>query len=435
VGRTFTEELVKSWATAFAAYSKKRFGHATIVIGRDARQSGEWAEKVSAESITDHGADAIKLGVATTPTIEVAVTKHSAQGGIIISASHNPVEWNGLKFVGPDGVFLNEQEIEALKAEVREQEIADVKGKTSYDENAAQNHVEKVISTLPINIEAIRGRKFKVCLDPVNSAGAIAVPILLDKLGCDITMVNGEVNGLFSHNPEPRPENLTQLAAAIKDKQSDIGIAVDPDADRLALIDEKGAAISEEYTLALALLTILSKKTGSVAANLSTSRMIDDVAKMFSVQVVRTAVGERNVVEGMRVNHAVAGGEGNGGVIFPACHEGRDSLVGIALILDLMATQKKKLSELVNSIPKYNMVKEKFPRSGVFNKEDLRKKLIATFPNAQVSTIDGIRVDIEGGWTHIRPSNTEPIVRIITEAASEEVFNILTSEAKKALTS
>jgi len=447
VDDSFSEALIRNWARAFGFFCLTNIEApstgCSVVIGRDTRQSGTWAEKIIAEELLKLNIQPILLGIVPTPTVELAVTHHHANGGIIITASHNPIEWNGLKFLGAEGVFLNADELEIVKQFILENKSElplEQHVTILQDPNANGRHVEEVISTLPIEIENIRAKKLKVVLDPVNGAGAVAVPLLLEKLGCEIVTVHGEPTGIFGHTPEPRPENLTDLSNKVKAVGAVIGFAVDPDADRLALIDENSVAISEEYTLAIAVLSAMRKFSSSeftykknIVVNLSTSRMIDDVAKLFNAEVIRSAVGEINVVKAMRENNAYIGGEGNGGVIFPACHEGRDSLVGIALILDLLAKDEKGLSEIVAGLPKYHMVKEKYPVPPNFNYQDLKSNLVTLLPNATCSDLDGIRIDTAEGWTQVRASNTEPIVRIITEAKTENDYQNLSSIAKKAL--
>lgn len=443
VNDSFSEELVRNWTRAFGMFCLKDSGRAGVVIGRDTRQSGAWAENIIATELRNIGILPIMVGIVPTPTVELAVTHHQAKGGIIITASHNPIEWNGLKFLGSDGVFLDAAEIDELKSIIQNGKTTTPETaitETINDTEAITRHIEKVLLTLPIDVENIRAKKFKVVLDPVNGAGAIAVPALLEKLGCETVTVHGEPSGIFGHTPEPRPENLSDLSDKVKETKAVIGFAVDPDADRLALIDENGIAVSEEYTLALAALAAMpkfsnsnNKFTKTITINLSTSRMIDDVAKIHGFSVSRSAVGEVNVVKEMRKNRSYIGGEGNGGIIFPACHEGRDSLVGIALILNLLAEKKPTVSEITATLPKYFMVKEKYPIPPNFNYQALKKEMLAAFNGAALSDIDGIRVDTSEGWTQIRASNTEPIVRIITEAASEENFSKLSNTAKKVL--
>ena len=447
INDSFSEELIRRWTNAFGRFCLEKNAEkiASVVIGRDTRQSGEWTEKIITEELIMLGIRPILTGIVPTPTVELAVTHHQANGGIIITASHNPIEWNGLKFLGADGVFLDAAEVEKLKQLVKDapprtlpqqkMDVAAIK-----DANAITRHIEKVLSTLPIDLEKIRAKKFKVVLDPVNGAGALAVPLLLDKLGCVSTIIYGEPSGVFGHTPEPRPENLTDLSEKVREVGAVIGFAVDPDADRLALINEKGEAISEENTLVLATLGVFkstrrqqNEKSQTIAVNLSTSRMIDDVAKLFAAKVIRSAVGERNVIEEMRKNNSIVGGEGNGGVIFPSCHEGRDSLVGIALILDLLTKNNESVSDILNQLPGYIMEKIKIPVPSNFNPVEFGDSIKKFFPEAIINNIDGIRVDTEEGWVHVRASNTEPIFRIIAEVQTKQSLEKLITKTKQLL--
>lgn len=480
VGESFTEELVRAWAGALAlslratpagrqAQRSNPDGVALspldalgvprndvlAVLGRDTRPSGEQALRVAAETLAAHGVQPIIVGVAPTPTLQLAVTHHRAAGGLIVTASHNPVEWNGLKFLGPDGVFFSTHEMQVLQHAADRtgtREAATTSGSNSatfLDDRAMERHVENVLA-LPLDVSVIRRRRFRVVLDPVNGTGALAVPPLLEKLGCAVMVINGEPNGKFAHTPEPTPANLTELGDRVRAERADLGVAVDPDADRLVLVDETGTVLSEEYTVTLAALSVLSSTHSAhfgsvqnntlpkcVAVNLSTTRMVDDVARQFGATVVRTPVGERHVVEDMRTHGAVIGGEGNGGVIYPASHEGRDSLVGVALILDLLARPVANfrsfrrltsevgnvaLSRLVSSLPHYVMVKEKLPlgdRSQLPKLTEQLRQLAERLPRTTTSVLDGIRLDTPDGWVHLRPSNTEPVIRLIAEASSE----------------
>ncbi|TSC64616.1 MAG: phosphoglucosamine mutase [Parcubacteria group bacterium Gr01-1014_106] len=528
VGESFTDDLVRGWAEAFAEFchperseGSRRDSSASarssgpspqndtqVVLGRDTRPSGEAALAVAARALAAHGIQPIIVGIAPTPTIQLAVTHHRAAGAMIITASHNPQEWNGLKFLGADGVFLTGEEMKVLehtvilsvaqRSEGSRRRDSSVAPLPQNDSGAIQRHIENVLS-LPIDAEKIRTRKFRVVVDPVNGAGAVAVPQLLQQLGCDVVTINGEPNGHFAHTPEPTPANLTELGQRVATEKADLGIAVDPDADRLVLVDETGTVMSEEYTVTLAVLSALSSpviqspsrvilnavkdlgvnsaknpspwdrpeqqrrisrdpssRSGGtqddkriVVANLSTTRMVDDVAQKYGATVVRTPVGERNVVEGMRQHGALIGGEGSGGVIFPQSHEGRDSLVGVALVLDLLARPRSnfrswtvvetsevgatKLSSLVAALPRYVMQKEKFPRSAEFDRERFAAQLKKAFPKARIDTRDGIRVDTAEGWIHLRPSNTEPIVRLIGEANTSEGLRKLQETARQAI--
>ena len=505
VGESFTEDLVRRWARAFARFviaseapeperssvqggAKQSRGKSDeiassllaprndrkIVVGRDTRPSGAWALDVAARTVAECGVQPITVGTVPTPTVQLAVTHHRAAGGLIITASHNPTEWNGLKFLGPDGVFLSAGEMESLHRSVfaspasgGAKQSHDDQGVASSppaprkdtrvsDGQAINRHIANVLG-LPLGVEAIRHRKFRVVLDPVNGAGALAVPPLLERLGCQVTVINGEPDGKFAHPPEPTPANLTELGDRVRADGADLGIAVDPDADRLVLVSEEGRVLSEEYTITLATLAVLSAPVvlsgvknrthrdpssttqddkQVVAVNLSTTRMVDDVARQLDATVIRTPVGERHVVEGMRRHGALIGGEGNGGVIFPESHEGRDALVGIALILDLLAKRGESLATVVSALPRYVMVKEKLALSDRNQlpklTEELRK-LADSVPGSSISTLDGVRVDTPDGWVHLRLSNTEPMIRLIAEATDEPAVHRLLGTTRTAV--
>lgn len=463
VGTSFTEERVRTWAGAFAQFCRpersegpQRDSSAAsqngtrVVLGRDTRPSGAWALELSAKTFEDHGVSPVIVGIVPTPTVQLAVTYHRADGGLVITGSHNPGEWNALKFLGPDGVFLSAEEMQRLhqrvilseaqpfdlaQGKLREGSRRDSSSPLApqNDIMAIQRHIENILA-LPVDVERIRKRRFRIVLDPVNGTGALALPSLLERLGCQVTVINGEANGNFAHSPEPTPENLQDLGAAVREARADLGVAVDPDADRLVLVDECGIVLSEEYTVTLVVMSVLSRRpqTSGVCTvvNLSTTRMVDDVAARFGAHVIRTPVGERHVVEGMRERGALIGGEGNGGVIFRTSHEGRDALVGIALLLDLLARRGISLAGLVTELPTYMMRKEKLPRTGTWDMTRMDALLARAFPDAPRSTIDGVRVDTADGWIHLRPSNTEPIVRLIGEARTESALNLLFERAR-----
>lgn len=462
---TFTDDLVRRWTAAFARWCAARGAGGTVVLARDTRPSGLWAATTAADVLVACGVRPIVIGVTPTPTAQLAVTHHRATGGLVITGSHNPAEWNALKFLGPDGVFLNSGDIEKLRqiviaspslplgvSGVKELPRAATDGLPGptgprndaweKDDDAIARHIGNVLS-LPIDIGRIRARKFRVVVDPINGAGTLAVPQLLERLGCTVTVINGEANGAFTHPPEPTPAHLGQLGEAVQTARADLGIAVDPDADRLVLADETGAVLSEEYTVTLAILSVFSTHGGSaiggalppcVVVNLSTTRMVDDVAARFGARVVRTPVGERHVVEGMRAHAALIGGEGNGGVIYPASHEGRDSLVGSAVILHLLA-RGTTLSKLVAELPVYAMRKEKLPRTETWDAAHAAEALAHALPDGILSTLDGVRVDTAEGWIHLRPSNTEPIVRLISEAHTAAALERLFLKTRAALAS
>lgn len=448
VGESFTEELVRRWVGAFLQWCEtatSRLGGANagvrVVVARDTRPSGAWALDRAVEICTAAGVQPIVLGIVPTPTAQLAVTHHRAAGGLVITGSHNPGEWNALKFLGSDGVFLSAEAMRALERLAQRPEPAGsrsspVSVEVAHDSAAITRHVESVLTTLPLDITQIRARKLRVVLDPVNGAGALAVPPLLERLGCTTVLLNGEPTGVFAHPPEPTPAHLTDLCARVKTERADLGLAVDPDADRLALVDETGTAVSEEYTVTLAAWSLLQQKTSeTVVVNLSTTRMVDDVARRCGARVVRTPVGERHVVEGMRASGAAIGGEGNGGVMYRPCHEGRDSLVGTALLLDLLTRRNATLSALIRELPAHIMRKEKLPRTGSWDTGRVVEALRATFPDARLSTADGVRVDTADGWVHVRPSNTEPVIRLIAETNDEDTLERLSRLTRSLLDS
>lgn len=418
-------EIVKLYAEAFAQYLPE----GDIIIGRDGRPSGKWIEQTIAEVLKEKGRIVHLLGIVPTPTVQLIV-EHTpnAVGGISITASHNPAEWNGMKFMGSDGVFLDEAENQAFW------KIADSngfskssnqQGEIHYRTDAIEQHIKRLLE-LPLfseeTLTKIRSKKYKVVVDAVNASGSIAVPKLLEQLGCNVIRLYCNSSGEFPHTPEPLPQNLSALAEEVRIRNADIGIAVDPDADRLVLVNELGETISEEKTIVFAAQSVLksinylSKYSNVIAINLSTSRMIEEIAELNNCKVNRTPVGEVNVVRNLQLNNGIFGGEGSGGVILPACHYGRDSLVGIALLLKLMATEGKILSELSDELPKYEMLKTKINFSGDF--DEFSAKLQSKFAGSLITRGDGIRFDIGKSWVHVRRSNTEPIVRIISESAT-----------------
>lgn len=437
---SLSPETVVLYANAFEQYLPE----GEIIIGRDGRPSGKWIEELIADALSIRGRTVHLLGIVPTPTVQLLV-EHTpnAVGGISITASHNPSEWNGMKFMGSDGVFLDaaeNQEFWKFADGVQSQEESTQKGEIIHRVDAIEQHIKRLLDISVFSDEmlnAIRSRKYKVVVDAVNASGSVAVPQLLETLGCEVVRLYCDSSGEFPHTPEPLPQNLTALAEAVKVHKADLGIAVDPDADRLVLVNEKGENISEEKTIVLAAqavlesIDILPEYSRNIAINLSTSRMVEDLASDYGVTVNRTPVGEVNVVRNLQNNKGIFGGEGSGGVILPACHYGRDSLVGIALLLKLMSAGNRKLSELEGSLPRYEMLKTKINFSGDF--EEFSAKLQSTFTEASVTRGDGVRFDIGKSWVHIRSSNTEPIVRIIAEAATVLEAQALIDKAMEVL--
>jgi len=379
------------------------------------------------------GCDVIDVGLVATPTVQLAVEHHRAGGGIMLTASHNPIEWNALKFVGPDGIFLD------TAAGTRVRELAagdalpranyDVIGAVEVDADAIARHLARVLALRGVDVKAIRRRRFRVALDTVRGAGGAVMPELLERLGCRVNPINLKTDGLFPRPPEPVPENLKALGALVRRKKADIGIAVDPDVDRLAIVDENGRAIGEDYTLAFAIRAVRPSGRQTVVCNLSTSLVVEDAAREFGAKLVRAPVGEAHVARTMIALKSVIGGEGNGGVMYPALHVGRDAPVALALVLALLVRERVTVSALVARAPRYTIVKAKVPRGPRL--EPVYEGLRRGFPGAAVDTQDGLRLAWPDRWLHVRPSGTEPIIRLIAEAPSGAAAEQLIAEGRR----
>lgn len=395
----------------------------TLVIGRDARISGKMVNSLVTATLQGLGINVIDLGLSTTPTVEVMVPELNTDGGIILTASHNPKQWNALKLLNRKGEFISgEDGTEVLKiAETADFNFAEVDELGTYttQEDGFDIHIQKILDLPMVDAEAIKQKKFKIVVDAVNSTGGIAVPMLLEKLGCEVVELYCEPNGHFPHNPEPLKEHLGDICELVKSEKADLGIVVDPDVDRLAIVDENGDLFGEEYTLVAVADYILKNKPGVAVSNLSSSRALRDVATRHESTYFASAVGEVNVVNLMKEKNAVIGGEGNGGIIYPELHYGRDSLVGIALFLSHLALEKKTVSELRASYPDYFMGKKKIELTPDIDVDGILTKMKDLYPNDEVSTVDGVKIDFKENWVHLRKSNTEPIIRIYTEAFSQ----------------
>ncbi len=423
VGEALTPEIIAQFAAGFGAWALARAGgKAQIVVGRDSRVSGPMFQPVVHAALQSVGCDVLDIGMVPTPTVQLAVERHHAAGGLAITASHNPIEWNALKFIGPSGLFLDGAESAEMR-KVVEGKIPratwDKLGTVTKDQEAARDHIEKILALPFLNVEGIRKRGFKVGLDCVRGAGGVFMPVLLELLGCKLATINMEPDGRFPRPPEPIPENLGELEKLVEDSHCDIGMAVDPDVDRLALVSDEGVAIGEDYTLAFAAKVVLRHRKGVVVTNLSTSRIVDDVAREAGSRVIRAPVGEVNVATRMRAENAPIGGEGNGGVILSELHLGRDAPAGAALILQLLLEEDRPLSKIVASYPRYVIVKDKLERPAA-PLDTVYEALKRAFPGADVDTQDGLRLTWPDRWVHVRPSGTEPIVRVIAEAPSAE---------------
>ena len=428
-------EIVK-FTCGYAEFLRRNNPKAkVVVVGKDARLSGTMVEKLVVGSLLSMGMDVINIGLATTPTTELAVTGSKADGGIILTASHNPKNWNALKLLNKDGEFLNDaQGKEVLSiAESEDFQFAEVDGigREYKDDTWLLRHIRMVKDLKLVDVEAIRKAGFKVAVDAVNSVGGIAVPTLLKELGVqDIIEINCEATGKFAHNPEPIPENLDEIAKLMKNKTIDVGFVVDPDVDRLAIVMENGEMFVEEYTLVAVADYILSQTPGNTVSNLSSSRALKDVTEKYKQQYNAAAVGEVNVVAKMKETNAVIGGEGNGGVIYPELHYGRDALVGVALFLTLLAKSGKKVSELKKDYPQYSISKNKIQLDGAVDVDKILTGLKEFFKGEKITDIDGVKIDFDNGWVHLRKSNTEPIIRIYSEAPTIEEANHLADEVK-----
>ncbi len=417
---------VVKFASAFGTWlqNTQNKKNLTLVIGRDARISGEMVSSLVTATLQGLGINVVDLGLSTTPTVEIMVPELKADGGIILTASHNPKQWNALKLLNGKGEFIsgeNGAEVLAL-AESEDFNYAEVDdlGKYETREDAFDIHIQQILDLPMVDVEAIKAKKFKIVLDAVNSTGGIAIPMLLDKLGCETIKLYCEPNGQFPHNPEPLKEHLGDICELVKKENADLGIVVDPDVDRLALIDENGEMFGEEYTLVAVADYLLKHKKGTAISNLSSSRALRDVARSHDSEYFASAVGEVNVVNLMKEKNAVIGGEGNGGIIYPDLHYGRDSLVGAALFLTHLAKENKTVSELRAGYPEYFMGKKKIELTPEINVDDILAKMEKEYQNEEVSTVDGVKIDFEKNWVHLRKSNTEPIIRIYTEAHSQE---------------
>jgi phosphomannomutase len=435
VGEGLTPEIVALYASGFAAWSLARSTSRHIVVGRDSRVSGPMFHRAALAGMESVGARVIDLGVAATPTVQLAVEHHGAAGGLAITASHNPIEWNALKFIGAEGLFLDGQEGPAMRA-YAERGVTRVSwdrlGTIETDSDAAARHVDGILALPYIDASAIRARKFRVAVDSCHGAGAAIMPALLERLGCEVRWIHLVPDGLFHRPPEPVAENLGELEALVREVGAAVGFAIDPDVDRLALVDERGRAIGEDYTLALSCRVVLRRNPGLVVTNLSTSRIVEDMAAAANSPVVRTPVGEVNVATRMRLADAVIGGEGNGGVILPALHLGRDAPLAAALVLQLMAEDDVTLSDTVARYPQYHIVKAKLGRVGL-PLESVYDALRADLPGADVDSQDGLRLSWPDRWVHVRPSGTEPIIRVIAEAPTQQEALDLIARARAPL--
>jgi len=431
VGSNLTPLDTVKFAAAYGTWIKQQRSkeHYRVVVGRDARISGAMVQNLVMNTLIGLGIDVIDLDLSTTPTVEIAVPLEKADGGIILTASHNPKQWNALKLLDANGEFLNAEHSQRVLdiAEADAIEFADVDqlGVISKNQAYFDIHIDEVLDLEFVNVKAISDCKFKVVVDAVNSTGGIAIPLLLERLGVEAVKIHCEPNGQFPHNPEPLKQHLTDLSETVISSHADFGIAVDPDVDRLAFMDENGIMFGEEYTLVACADYILSQRPGNTVSNLSSTRALRDVTEKHGGTYTASAVGEVNVVNAMKATNAVIGGEGNGGIIFPESHYGRDALVGVALFLSLLAERKMAVSALRASYPSYFMSKKKIDLNPTIDVDAILEAMEAKYKHEQISTIDGVKIDFPTEWVHLRKSNTEPIIRIYTEAPSQEKADVL----------
>ncbi len=428
VGEALTPEVACRFASAMGSYC----GDGSVVVGRDTRPSGDALRHAVFSGLLATGSAVIDVGVCPTPSVQLSVLHHHAAGGVIVTASHNPFEYNGLKFVSNRGIFLTAREGSRLRKIHDGNDFEFIGNRPApmitEDGKAASRHVAKITGLSMVNVDRIRGRRFRVVLDPGNGTGGVVGVPLLEALGCETHVLNGEPTGVFSRGPEPVPENLEGLCGAVMERRADVGFATDPDGDRLSIVTETGKAIGEEFSMVLAADLVLSRVGGgAVVTNLSTSMMIDRLARSHGGRVVRTPVGEVHVSEGMIRERAVVGGEGNGGVILPEAHLGRDASVGMALVLELLAERTCSISEAWGALPHFTMIKRKARVEGN-SRKGLMDALSGLSEGAEVDRSDGVKIIRGDGWLHVRPSNTEPVVRVVAEADDPSRAEALVAE-------
>ena len=434
VGENLTPIDAVKFAAAYGVWLKQQRDKNShkVVVGRDARISGKMMQSLVMNTLIGLGIDVVDVGLSTTPTVEVATTLEHADGGVILTASHNPKQWNALKLLNAKGEFLDA--IEGAKileiAESDTMHFADVDnlGKITKNRAYIDLHIIEVLDLELVTVKPIEEARFRVVVDGVNSTGGIAIPLLLERLGVEVIKLYCEPNGHFPHNPEPLKEHLTDLSDAVKKHNADFGIVVDPDVDRLAFMDENGEMFGEEYTLVACADYVLSRTPGNTVSNMSSTRALRDVTEKHGGIYEASAVGEVNVVKLMKENNVVIGGEGNGGIIYPEAHYGRDALVGVALFLSLLADKKMSVSELRKTYPNYFMSKKKIELTPTLDVDGILKNIVNRYKKEQLTTIDGVKIDFAESWVHLRKSNTEPIIRIYTEAKTQAEANDLANK-------
>lgn len=434
-GTNLTPVDIVECTAGFGTWIKKRHSNPKVIVGRDGRITGKIVSDLAVNTLISMGIDVVDLGLSTTPTVEIAVTEEKASAGIIFTASHNPKQWNALKFLNSKGEFISAADGQEIIDYISGGDLdfveVDDLGSVSQDDSYIDKHIDMILDLDYVDVAKIKDKKFTVVVDCINSTGAISVPPLLENLGCTIHLINAEITGEFAHNPEPRPEHLIDLSNKVKELNADLGISVDPDVDRLAFVCEDGSMFGEEYTLVAVADSILTKKPGNTVSNLSSTRALADVTHKHGMKYTASAVGEVNVVTAMKETNAVIGGEGNGGVILPDLHYGRDALAGIALMLDLLAGKGISISELKKSYPDYTIVKDKIQLTPEIDVDHLLSETAKAYASERLNKVDGLKIDFDHGWIHMRKSNTEPIIRVYSEAANATDAQALAEGIKK----
>lgn len=432
IGDNLTPIDIVECVSALGHYLNESAAPKKVIIGRDGRISGQMVSDLAANTLRMQGIEVVDLGYSTTPTVEMVVPMEKAGAGIILTASHNPKEWNALKFLNEKGEFISPEVGNTLLSLIADKKQVfsgvDQLGAYTQKNGYIDIHIDRILSLDYINVDLIKKRKFNVVVDCINSTGAISIPPLLDKLGVSYTLIHDDMSGDFAHNPEPLPAHLTDLSQAVKKQKADLGISVDPDVDRLAFVSENGNPFGEEYTLVAVADFVLSKNPGNTVSNLSSTRALRDVTEKHGGKYYASAVGEVNVVTLMKEVHAVIGGEGNGGTILPSLHYGRDALVGIAMILNLLAEKETTMSALRKSYPEYHISKNKISLTPTTDIDALLKKVKEMYKNEKLTTVDGVKIDFEDGWVHLRKSNTEPIIRVYSESTSSAKAKAMAAE-------
>ena len=430
-GENLTPPDIVAFTSGFATMINHKYSRPRLIVGRDGRNSGEMVQSLVQATLVSLGVDVLDAGLTTTPSLEMGIIHHQAHGGIMITASHNPMEWNALKFMNEKGEFIDNETgqkvLELGDSQIKYNTHLSI-GSVTKIEDTIGRHIDAILELPLVHVQAVKTKKYKVVVDAINSTGALAIPPLLARLGAECIILNGEIKGVFNHNPEPLPENVIEIRQAVVDLKADLGIIVDPDVDRLALVSEDGSFFGEEYTLVAVADYILSHTPGNTVSNLSSTLALRDITHIHSGNYFSSAVGEVNVVSRMKGVNAIIGGEGNGGIIYPELHYGRDAMVGIALFLSLMATTNTSASALRASYPKYEMSKNKIELHDKNQINQILEKIKMMYSMHDINTEDGVKITMKNEWVHLRRSNTEPIIRIYAESETKEKADILATD-------